>query len=149
MIKTVFFRLEKDADDYPPVSVESVWAKETGTALELELNNVPFFAKEATLGDTVKVSSADGVFWYERMVRRSSNSLVRAIFFDEERVDTFSTELESLGCPTEYLRQYAILAISVPAGVRLADVQEPLRVAASQGVLDYEEPILRHSSAGP
>jgi hypothetical protein len=39
----VFFRLQKDADGYPPFEIESLWARPVGPD-RYELDNIPFFA---------------------------------------------------------------------------------------------------------
>jgi hypothetical protein len=141
----VFFHLEQDDDDYPPVSAESVWAVPTVSPGEYIIANVPFFERAATLGDTVKTRSEDGVPWFEAVVQRSSNSLVRAVFFDEEQAERVSQHLLSLGCAVEYSKAFKLLAVNVPGDVKVMDVQLYLGSEAASGTLDYEEPILRHS----
>lgn len=61
--RKVFFKLEPDDDGYPPVSVESLWAQENqdGTCV---IDNIPFYTREATLGDVVDVLYDEGVAYY-------------------------------------------------------------------------------------
>jgi hypothetical protein len=139
----IHFQLEQDSDGYPPVGVESLWAVPTTTAGEFVLDNVPFFARCATLGDTVRVREEQGQRWFESVARRSTNSLIRAVFFDAEKLEQVNGTLERFGCSTEYLRPHKLLAVSIPANVSLVDVQAYLEVESGTGVLDYEEPLLR------
>ncbi|MCI0671616.1 MAG: DUF4265 domain-containing protein, partial [Myxococcaceae bacterium] len=139
----VHFRLTQDEDGYPPVAVESVWAQPGANVREFVIDNVPFFTREATLGDTVSIREEEGHRWFEAVLHPSRNSLVRIVFFDRTCVDRVSAHLTGLGCSTEYLREHNLLAVSIPESVRLRDVQDYLQSEAAQGTLDYEEPILR------
>lgn len=139
----VNFQLVQDEDSYPPVTVESVWAQPTTKAGEYLLDNIPFFAQEATVGDLVRVHEEDGHLWFESVVVRSQNSLVRVVFFDRASVERVNERLVALGCSTEYLKAHNLLAVSIPDSVNLRDVQGCLQAEARAGILDYEEPILR------
>lgn len=138
-----YFQLTQDEDDYPPVSVESVWAVPTEDPRQFVLDNVPFFVLNATLGDTVIASVRDGAYWFEKVVQHSGNSLIRVVFFDGVQRKRIAQELKRIGCSTEYLEAHALLAVNIPAGVPLALVQVYLQREAAAEYLDYEEPMLR------
>lgn len=139
----VYFRLQQDEDGYPPVAVESVWAQPGANDREYVIDNIPFFASDATLGDTVLVRNEEGCHWFDRLVRPSENSLLRVTFFDRGAAERVSERLTWLGCSVEHFTKYNILAVSVPTDTKLTDVQEYLRLEADAGIIDYEEPILR------
>jgi hypothetical protein len=139
----IHIRLEKDDDGYPPAGVESVWGQPTDTPAEYVVDNVPFFARCATLGDVVQVAEDDQGLWFVGVVRRSGNSLIRVVFFDRSLATSVSKALVDLGCSTEYLAAYGLLAVNVPPEVGLGDVQSYLNTEAGKGALDYEEPLLR------
>lgn len=139
----VHFRLAQDEDGYPPAAVETLWAKHGSNTGEYVIDNVPFFACDATIGDTVLVREEQGQRWFERLVRCSKNSLVRVVFFDRACVEKVSTHLLAQGCSTEYLKDYNLLAVSIPGCVNLVNVQSYLQAEVSTGSIDYEEPILR------
>lgn len=139
----VHFPLEPDEDGWPPVSVESVWAKRAAGEHEYVIENVPFFAAEATVDDTVQVREEDGNLWFEKLVRDSTNSLIRVIVIDPSRLKEISKSLVALGCVTELAPQWKLIAVNVPSSVSLSAVIEHLQSQASAGVLDYEEAILR------
>ena len=140
----IYFTVTQDEDGYPPVSVESVWGHRGERQGEYILDNIPFFLREATIGDTVRVRDQDAQHWFEATVRPSRHSLLRIVFFDPAQVDRVSDRLVALGCEIEYLRAYKLLAVSVPPEVRFVDVQGYLQSECEARVLDYEEPILRH-----
>jgi hypothetical protein len=142
-LSKVFFSLAKDDEGYPDVSVESVWATQASLANEYVLDNVPFFIRDATIGDVVQTRNDEGVLWFEAVVCESKNSLIRAVFFNTDYVQRVESEIAKIGCQSEYSGDFKLLAINVPAEVDLARVQAYLSAEADLGVLDYEEPILR------
>jgi hypothetical protein len=91
----------------------------------------------------VLVREEDGHLWFDKVVRRSQNSLVRVVFFDCTCVERVNERLVNLGCSTEYIKAHNLLAVSIPDTVNLRDVQDYLQSEAGTSVLDYEEPILR------
>jgi Domain of unknown function (DUF4265) len=139
----IHFRLVQDEDGYPPVAVESLWAQSGADSEEYVIDNVPFFARDATLGDTVLAREKEGHIWFEKLLHRSGNSLVRVVFFDQSCIERVSEHLASLGCSTEYLKGHNLLAVSIPNTVKLTSVQAALRTEARAGTIDYEESILR------
>ena len=139
----IHFRLIQDEDDYPPASVETLWAEVAPRADEYVIKNVPFFTREATIGDTVRAQSLNGQLWFLHVTDRSRNSLVRVIFFDEAARPRVSQALNSFGCATEYMRQNRLLSVSVPDRATMHRVRVVLQTEAGAGTLGYEEPILR------
>jgi hypothetical protein len=139
----VFFHLEQDDDDYPPVAAESVWAIRTKNDGEFVLDNIPFFACEATLGDAVSAREEDGVLWFDKLIKWSGNSLIRAVFFDKSVIAEVRDFLSSNGCSTEYSADFNLLAINVPPKSSLVDVDVFLRARMAEGAIDCEWAILR------
>ena len=139
----VHFQLEQDEDGYPPIAVESVWAQPSAGENEYVIDNVPFFTRDATLGDTVAVRRDGGDLWFERTVHRSRSSLIRVVFFDRSVVKDVQDHLISLGCQAEHFEVYNLLAVSVPPSTALESVQDYLQAQARAGTIDYEEAILR------
>lgn len=139
----IHFPLVQDEDGYPPVAVETVWASPTVSPHEYLIDNVPFFARDATIGDVVRVREEDGQHWFDGVVHRSTNSLVRVVFFDQESVERISTALVALGCSIERLKEHSLMAVSVPRSTKLTEVQTYLQLETDAGAIDYEEPLLR------
>lgn len=144
ILEKVNFPLEQDEDGYPPIAVESIWAKKGRRVNEFILDNIPFFARAATLGDIITaLPDEHGNLWFQGLLRRSANSLMRVVFFEPESITDVGQCLVSLGCAVEYLRTHNLLAASVPRTTRFADIQKYLASEADKGTLDYEEAIIR------
>lgn len=143
----IFFQMQQDEDGYPPITVESVWAKPSAKVDEYVLENIPFFSREATFEDTVKAREEDGQLWFDGLITHSSNSLVRVVFHDRECEPRVKQELAKLGCELEYFEQYNILAVSIPGDIHLSDVQAYLAHESDAGNIGYEEPILRQPAS--
>jgi hypothetical protein len=137
------FNLIKDDDGYPPVSVETLWVKVSRHSGEYIIDNIPFFVRVATIGDVVRAREEGAGLWFDSVVKRSSNSLIRVVFFNKEFLADVTACLCALGCVTEYSGDHNILGLSVPHSANLRHVQEYLQKRSMEGVLDFEEPILR------
>jgi hypothetical protein len=138
------FKLQPDADGYPPVAVESLWANPVGSLFEID--SIPFFVRDATVGDLVRaLPDSTGALWFESVEHRSPRSLVRVVLNKPDCEPLVVEKLSALGCGIEGMKAYKLLAVDIPADVELADVQNYLRAEASAGHLDYEEALLRHS----
>lgn len=136
------FRVQVGSDGYPPVTVESLWAQPVEDGYIID--NIPFFSKDATSGDRIRAQLGDAdALWFSGILERSGNSLIRVVFFDLLYEEALATKLKEMGCGTERMPQFKLMAVDVPREVNLAEVQLFLRSKASEGVLDYEEPILR------
>lgn len=139
----VHFELVPDEDDWPPSTVESVWAKPGAAKDEYVIENIPFFTPEATIGDTVQVREEDGNLWFEKVVKDSPNSLIRIIVKAPHMFEAYQDRLIAMGCQTEGFPGYKLIAVSIPADVDLVTVQNFLKTQETAGLLGYEEPILK------
>jgi Domain of unknown function (DUF4265) len=136
------FPVELGDDGYPPVAVETLWANPAQGGYLID--SIPFFASEATNGDCVLARMGDdGALWFESVSQRSGNSLIRVVFFDPDCEDFVVSHLTELGCGTERMKQFKLLAVDIPPNVPLVEVQTYLKSQAAAGLVDYEEPILR------
>ena len=139
----VSFRLQPDEDGWPPVDVESVWARPGEVEGEYVIDNIPFFTREATDGDVIAVRyDIDGTLWFDKVIRSSRNSLIRVILFDCNPVDTVREQLGVFGCSTEYFSEYRVIAVNIPPNVEIVTVQSYLHGEEVAGRLAYEEAIL-------
>jgi hypothetical protein len=141
-MEKVFFQLVQDEDGYPPVAVESVWAERIFEGL-YRIENIPFFTRDATLGDVVQTRTEDGVQWFSSMQVSSTNTLVRVILSDGRDPNETRQVLLELGCDSELSHLQCLFAVNVPAHVPIDSVRAVLDLAAAEGWLEYEEPILR------
>ena len=145
----VFFTLECE-DDWPPVSVESVWARSTGEPDQYVIENTPFFVQTATLGDVIiaKVrrtpdENEANVLWFHERVKWGGYSLIRLILRRTEARNEIFAWLERNGCVCEGLDKMAMLAVSVPPEVEQATIQGYLNQREEAGDVYVEEAMLR------
>ncbi len=136
----ILFKLTQDEDGYPPISYESVWAARQGA--HYQLDNIPFFTREATCGDVVEATAVDGELWFARVVQDSRSSLLRAVSFDGTDPAAIRAELERLGCSTKWAQQFRLIAINVPADVAIEPLLEYLKREEGQRRLNYEEAMI-------
>ncbi len=140
----VHFRVQQDEDGYPPVSVESMWVSAALPEGNFVVDSIPFFSREATVGDTIEAREAVGGLWFCRIVACAPCSLVRVVFFDRTRLDPVREVLHGLGCATEYFGRFPLLAVSIPLDTSLTQVRSYLDEEEAAERIEYEEVILRH-----
>lgn len=123
--------------------LESVWGRPTAEGRYV-IAGLPYFARQATLGDVVDVRVEGAALWYQATVTPSPNSLLRAAVPRGASIEETKEELEDLGCAVDFAPQWHVLAVSVPPEASLEDVRAFLRLGAQcQLLLRYEEVILR------
>jgi uncharacterized protein DUF4265 len=137
----VHFPLVPDADGWPPASVESLWARRTGRADELVIDNTPFFVRGIAWLDLIRVvAGADGRLEFAGLVSESGHSTVRVIVLDDAEMGRLRDHAELMGCACELIRAYPNLAaLDVPPVVDYADVKAWLDARETVGRLGYEE----------
>lgn len=140
--RKIFFQLEQDGSGYPPVATESLWAIPTEVCSEYVLDNIPFFEKVATIGDTVSVEELEGRLWHRATVRRTDHSLIRVVGLSGSAPVAVGKELEALGCAWELDATHHLISVDVPPAA-LDGVQAVVVERAASGAIDYEEAILR------
>lgn len=142
MAVKINFRVSPGDDGYPPVVAESLWANPAGDSYLID--SIPFFTSDAMHGDRVVARNGEGdALWFDSVLQRSGNSLIRVVFFDVGSEDAIVSHLTGLGCGTERMAQFRLLAVDIPRNVSLVDVQAYLQAQAAAGLIDYEEPLLR------
>lgn len=125
----VHFRLEIE-DDWPPVSVESLWAvgQRDGTA---RLDDVPWLVRGIACGDIVATDAdEEGVRWAGTVVRGSENCTIRLIVFRDggsgaarqSVIDAF----HALGVYGEGVERFRMVALDVPPAVDIPKMRRLL-----------------------
>jgi hypothetical protein len=140
----VRFRLERDAEGWPPVESEGVWATPCGEG-QYELDNAPWFVRGVAFGDRVRAEpDEDGVLWVQEQLSWSGRYTVRVIPLGDEPapeqiqmiVDAFSP----LGAECEgALPAFTLFALDIPLTARLAEIKALLADGEAEGRWGYEE----------
>jgi hypothetical protein len=128
-------------DGWPPVDVETLWARPDGDG-RLIVENVPVFAMDLSRGDTVEASrGADGRYRFTRRILRGGHSTFRLIALgDDAAVAQVVERLERLGAETVESTFPALWAIDVPPGVSVETIRAALDEAATRDVIEFEDP---------
>lgn len=141
--KKVLFRLQKDSDDYPPDDWESLWALETERGL-YSIDNIPFFVRGISFGDIVSVRKKEEELFFKEVVKFSDHSVLRAIVFDETRIEGLRNKMVKMGCEFEGSHIEGLTAFDVPPNVNFDKVVSFLQKGEDKGYWEYEEASIRH-----
>lgn len=139
----ILFRLEQDEDGYPEADIESIWASHEGEYFRLD--NIPFFAIGVSDGDVVQATKREDEWWFDRLISPSSQSTIRVLLCDESDIPLIRDHAEKMGCKTELNELTTLVAIGVPATVRIKQLINFLEAGEQTGRWTYEESALRHN----
>ncbi len=121
-MKEVPFKLEIDADGWPPFPTEWLWLEENSDTHIVK--NAPLFISGLAVGDELEISERDPsgevISW--KLVSPSDRSLVWIADHGGGRLNEILSSFRSLGCNTELLRAFSLAAIDIPPDVSKADV---------------------------
>lgn len=139
----VRYRLVQDNDGWPPATSEDVWAELVEPEVA-RVDNIPWFVQNLAVGDLIKVAEIeDGIFRPVQRIRWSGNCTIRIIplrlegQFDsiEKVIDLFQLH----GVSVEGIRQYGILALSIPSDADFGTIKRLLASGEERGIWTYEE----------
>lgn len=138
----VHFRLEIE-DDWPPASVESLWAVDQGDGTA-RLDNIPWFVRGIACGDVVVTEpDEEGVRWAGEVVRRSDNCTIRLIVLRDggsgAARQSVVNAFKELGVDGEGIERFGMVALDVPPVADLAKVQRLLRHGVAKEWWQMEE----------
>ncbi|MBK8268120.1 MAG: DUF4265 domain-containing protein [Planctomycetes bacterium] len=105
--------LVQDADGYPPMTVEPMWAATTSDGL-YEIRSIPFFATAMAKLDLVIAEEEAGQLTFKRTIKPSGRSVLRIVFRHTDRITQTLLDLERMGCHREFYAPEKIYAFDVP-----------------------------------
>ncbi len=141
--KKILFKLERDAEGYPPNDWEMLWAYETENGLYF-IDNVPFYVRDLSWGDVVSVEELNGELHFKEVMRRSQNSVIRVIVYDHLDVQPLRAALEGLRCETEQSHVPSLISVDISPSVSFDEVTTFLDSGESGGKWQYETASIRH-----
>jgi len=103
------------------------------------IDNSPWYVYGISNGDTVTAHAHDGELVFDAVVERSGHSTFRVIVRDPDDVQAVRDEFRALCCPSELSDIPRLIAIDVPPGVHLGDLQMVLEGGKASDRWDYEE----------
>jgi hypothetical protein len=139
----VAFDLPQVSAAWPPFSIERIWAKKTSTPFQLELQNIPFFARGIACGDVIKVKPDHErrELVFDGLVRHSGNSTIRIILRDKapELRDRVLEIFRDAGCTWEFTSVDFHFAVDIPEATDYRPLQATLIDIISTGAIEVEE----------
>jgi hypothetical protein len=143
-LEKVQFVIEQDEDGYPPVSIETVWARRTSDGY-YELDNSPFYATEVSWKDVVDIEEMpDGTLQFKRVVRQSGHSTIRVVALKKGEMEPLKRKLEEFGCSWEGGDVPSLISVDIPPRVDIKRVRSLLQEGSDNGFFDYEESSVQH-----
>lgn len=136
------FLLEKDEDGYPPDDSETLWVEELVDG-NYRVDNIPFYIRGISPDDVVSGELCGGVLLYKSLVRRSTISVLRVIFFHSDHAARVLKGLVDCGCRWEGSHLPNFYSIEAPNSCAHECAEKLLAQEVSNDVLDYEESSLR------
>ncbi|CAM3580164.1 hypothetical protein CCOS865_03846 [Pseudomonas reidholzensis] len=143
--KKVLFRLEQDAQGYPPASVEGLWAEQVEGGYRLD--GIPFYAYGIAPGDLISTREDGEHTWFERLQHSGGASVFRVLAKTPDSLEPLRAALLEFGCPSEAEQAVKMLAVEVPPTVSLDTLLYYLLTQREAGTLEFEEGVLRHAIA--
>ena len=125
---------------------ESIWCDKVGD--DFVVDNIPFIARNISLGDTVKAEydKEDGVYYFEDFEAESGNTTLRIRFEDVGEIENIRQLLnDNYGCETEVLLQRKLVAVNVPKDIQYRPIKDFLDNGEKEGKWAYEESCLAHT----
>ncbi|WP_176517839.1 DUF4265 domain-containing protein [Pseudomonas faucium] len=141
--KIVLWRLEQDAQGYPPASVEGLWAKRTDAGYQVD--SIPFYAYGIAPGDTISISEDGEQSWFAALQCSGGASVFRILVKAAGDLEQVRAALEDFGCPSQVEKAVRMLAVEVPPSRSLDTLLYYLLTQREAGTLDFEEGVLRHA----
>jgi hypothetical protein len=136
--RRILFPLSQDADGYPPLAAETMWATYLGEGA-YRIDNIPFFATRVSLRDVIEADLIDGRPTFARVRERGGHSTLRVVAFDAATIPELRSDIRELGCETELSHLPKLISVDVPPSASLEAVRKFLAAGAAQGRWDYEE----------
>ena len=134
---------EVDSNEWHGHSSESLWAVPMHDGFELQ--NVPFFAKDISLGDVVEGRrDSQGNICFAGVLKRGGHSTVRIVGpsakFDRPSFKAAIEKLVALGCEYESgtVQDLSVYAIDIPPTSDIGDVYRLLESEREEGIWDWE-----------
>jgi hypothetical protein len=112
----IYFRLEKDEDNYPPRAWEALRAEQLADPNLYRIKSVPFYAKQVAYDDEVQTTTSPEGFFpvFEQVTKRSGFSTVRLWLHENEDRSAIVNFFAARGCLLEFELNNRLVALAIP-----------------------------------
>ena len=122
LMKEIAFKLEQDADGWPPYVAEWLWLDEMSDTYIVK--STPFFISDLAIGDEIELSEINSkeevTKW--KTVSPSRRSVIWIADIGGAKLEDILAEFRRLGCNTSLLSQLMHASIDIPPEIRRVDV---------------------------
>ena len=115
---------------------ESAWAERLSDGV-FRLRNIPFLAEVFAPDDVVVATDRNGQWVVDRVITRSSYSVLLCVCSDIAAAELLVERLNELGARYEYGFSKKMLAIAVTGTAALRQLRKTLRELEKQDALEY------------
>jgi uncharacterized protein DUF4265 len=152
--KEIRVTVQLPPDSWHGTSSEGIWTRlvvpptdRTNVKAVLEVDNIPYFAKDLSLGDKILVDFNHGIPMFDAVVERGGHSTYR-IFVENATSKASNTldTLKAMGCGWEALEISGgkLYALDIPPEVDIYDVYDILERGQREGIWSCEQGHLGH-----
>ena len=142
MVCKVAYRLEQNAEGFPPIAVEILNAIDLGHE-QFQIKNAPFFAEGVSYDDVVRAlpTAVPGQYQFETVVQASSFISLSLIIMDDSMDSFLMSLLRGLDCVVEYgeFGAYRVLSVAVPEAANYAALRNQLQILEDKGQISFAE----------
>lgn len=139
----ILFPVEQDENGNPPLTCEQIWCESLSEGRYV-VDNIPFYARDISLGDEIQTVARDGTKWFERLLKPSRNTTVRAFARNSTFGPLLVPRLRAFGGHTEKMEGIDLVAISFPPAADLASALDFLDRETASGNIAFEESSVRY-----
>lgn len=138
----ILFRLERNNDGFPPISVESLNADALGDGL-FRIKNTPYFTKNVSYDDIVRASeyAAPDQFQFELVTEPSDFTSISIIILDESMDTILMDTFRGHDCVIEYgeFGAYRVVAVAIPGEADYDFLRNELQSFENKGLISFAE----------
>jgi hypothetical protein len=136
------YRLQRDEDGFPPISLELLNAEEISTG-KFRICNAPYFAENVSYHDIVRarVTDVSGQLEFVELIEPSEFTSISIILLNE-LMDRFLMDLlRGLDCVVEYgeFGVYRVLAVAIPPSTDYASLKAQLADLEKEEQISFAE----------
>ena len=152
--KSIRVTVQLPPDSWHGTSSEGIWTRlvvpptdVTNVKAVLEVDNIPYFAKDLSLGDKILVDFNHGIPMFDAVVERGGHSTYR-IFVEDATSKALNTldVLKAMGCDWETIEISGgkLYALDIPPEADIYEVYDILERGQREGIWSCEQGHLGH-----
>jgi hypothetical protein len=152
--KEIRVTVQLEPGSWHGTSSEGIWtrlvvppADRTNVKAIVEVDNIPFFAKNFSLGDKIRADFNHGIPMFDAVVERGGHSTYR-VFIENHNIKAFNLldAIKAMGCVWESIKLNGgeLYALDIPPTVGLDEVYYILDQGYREGAWSFDEGYVGH-----